>query len=391
MKVIIYLLAAILLAIPLAGHSEILAAANYESKPDESLKELKMPFGSQGRREGVAIFDVDPNSPTYGKILVDIPLPPDLVAHHLFWNRDHSKIYMTALGKPELRVIYMNQNPYRVKVLEVPDCVVSEDVIFSEDNTTWYATCMGSSKIIVGDAVNDTYTRTLESPVKYPHGIVLLEDIDRILVTSTVRATDLGDAGNKLGVLEASTGKQLGTVSVTDKPEPNNIAPVELLRVPQSDPPVIWVTNMYDNSLQVVSWNPATKGFDSEQGFDFTEVEAAIPLEIYFNADGTEMHITTSNPGKMHFFELSDGGRKATHVKAIDTAGGAHHVAYTKDGKYAYVQNSFIQLPGMNDGSITVVDLEKREVIDSWDTLKDKGFNPNSLVLLGEWNDPMGH
>lgn len=391
MKAIIYLLAAILLAIPLAGHSEILAAANYESKPDESLKELKMPFGSQGRREGVAIFDVDPNSPTYGKILVDIPLPPDLVAHHLFWNRDHSKIYMTALGKPELRVIYMNQNPYRVKVLEVPDCVVSEDVIFSEDNTTWYATCMGSSKIIVGDAVNDTYTRTLESPVKYPHGIVLLEDIDRILVTSTVRATDLGDAGNKLGVLEASTGKQLGTVSVTDKPEPNNIAPVELLRVPQSDPPVVWVTNMYDNSLQVVSWNPATKGFDSEQGFDFTEVEAAIPLEIYFNADGTEMHITTSNPGKMHFFELSDGGRKATHVKAIDTAGGAHHVAYTKDGKYAYVQNSFIQLPGMNDGSITVVDLEKREVIDSWDTLKDKGFNPNSLVLLGEWNDPMGH
>ena len=86
------------LALPLTGQAEILAMANYESKPDESLKDLKMPFGTQTRREGVAIFDVDPESETYGDILIDIPLPPDLVAHHLFWNRDHSKIYMTALG-----------------------------------------------------------------------------------------------------------------------------------------------------------------------------------------------------------------------------------------------------------------------------------------------------
>jgi DNA-binding beta-propeller fold protein YncE len=93
-------------------------------------------------------------------------------------------------------------------------------VIFSEDNTRWYESCMGSSTIVVGDAVNDTYTHTLQSPVPYPHGIAMHEGIDRILVTSTVRATDLGDAGNTLGIIEASTGKNIGTVSVTDKPEP---------------------------------------------------------------------------------------------------------------------------------------------------------------------------
>lgn len=391
MKIIPTLFAAAFLAVPLGGQAEILAAANYETKPDDSLKELKLPFGTQSRREGVAVFDVDPDSPGYGQILVDIPLPADLVAHHLFWNRDHSKIYMTALGKPELRVIYMNQNPYRVKVLQVPDCVVGEDVIFSEDNSTWYATCMGSDNIVMGDAVNDTYTKTIPSPVKYPHGIALHEGIDRLLVTSTVRASDFGDPGNTLGIIEASTGKAMGTVSVTDKPEPNNIAPVEVVFVPRSDPPVAWVTNMNDASLWVVSWNAETGTFDSMPGFDFSTVEAAVPLEIYFNADGTEMHVSTANPGKMHFFALSDGGKKAEHLKALDTAGGAHHIAYTKDGKYAYVQNSFIQLPGMNDGSITVIDLEKREIIDSWDTLKESGFNPNSIVLLGEWNDPMGH
>jgi hypothetical protein len=371
--------------------AEILALANYESKTDDSLKDLKMPFGANQRREGIAVFDVDPESDTYGKILMDIPLPADLVAHHVFWNKDQTKLYMTALGKPEVRVIDTTQNPYRVKVISVPDCTVGEDIIFSNDNKTWYEACMGSSKIIVGDAVNDTYTETWDSPVKYPHGIALNEDIDRMLVTSTVRATDFGDPGNTLGIIEASTGKHLGTVSVTNKPAPNNIAPVEVVFVPKTDPPVAWVTNMNDASLWVVSWNPKTKTFDSRPGYDFSEVDAAVPLEIYFNADGSEMHVTTSNPGKLHFFDLSKDRKSATLTKTLDTAGGAHHVAYTADGRYAFVQNSFINLPGMSDGSISIVDLKSREVIKSWDTLKNAGFNPNCLVLLSEWNDPMGH
>jgi hypothetical protein len=391
MKKMVSALAICLLAVPFASQAEILAIANYESKPDDSLKELKMPFGAKARREGIAIFDVDPASPTYGDILADIPLPSDLVAHHLFWNRDHTKIYVTALGKPELRVIDTTQNPYRVKVIAVPDCVVGEDVVFSADNTRWYETCMGSRRIIVGDAVNDSYLATWESPVKYPHGIAIHEGIDRVLVTSTVRASDFGDAGQELGVLELSSGRQLGTVRVTDKPEPNNIAPVEVVFVPQSDPPVAWVTNMNDGTLWTVTWNPGTGAFESAPGFDFATVDAAVPLEIYFNADGSELHVTTSNPGKMHFFTLSDGGRTATHVKALNTAGGAHHIAYDTGGRYAFVQNSFLNLPGMSDGSITVVDLAKREVIGSWDTLKENGFNPNSIVLLSEWNDPMGH
>jgi DNA-binding beta-propeller fold protein YncE len=379
------------LVMPLGAQAEILAMANYESKPDDSLKDLKMPFGGMGRKEGVAIFDVDPESESYGKILIDIPLPADLVAHHVFWNRDHTKIYLTALGKPELRIIDMTANPYRVKTIDVPGCAMGEDVVFSADNTTWYETCMGSSIIVVGDAVNDTYTHTLQSPVNYPHGIAINEDIDRLLVTSTVRASDLGDAGSTLGVIELSTGKALASVSTTDKPEPNNIAPVEVVMVPGSEPPVFWVTNMYDGTLWVVAWNPETAGFDSMPGYDFSAEEAAVPLEIYFNADGSEMHVTTANPGKMHFFDLAEDGKSAVHAKTLDTAGGAHHVAYTKDGKYAYVQNSFINLPGMSDGSISVVDLQTREVIDSLDIFKDNGFNPNSIVLLGPWNDPMGH
>ena len=68
--------------------------------------------------------------------------------------------------------------------------------------------------------------------------------------------------------------------------------------------------------------------------------------------------------------------------KSIPTAGGAHYVAFSPDEHYAFVQNSFVNLPEMNDGSITVIDLEKGEKIGSIDTLKRQGLNPNSIALL---------
>ena len=291
MKRITALFLACALLIPLGSNAEILALLNYESKPNDSLKDLKMPFGTQGRKEGIAIIDVDPESENYGNILTDIPLPSDLVAHHVFYNRDATKIYLTALGKPELRVIDMTANPYRIKVIDVPDCQVGEDVVFSADNKTWYQTCMGSNVVIVGDAVNDTYTRTIETPVPYPHGIAIHEGIDRMLLSSTVRASDLGDPGEEIAVFEASTGKFLSRHKVSDKESPSGEAPVEILFVPKSDPPAAYITNMYVGTLWTASWNDGKQEFEFAKAFDFGPEEVGIPLEIYFTDDGREMHL----------------------------------------------------------------------------------------------------
>ncbi len=93
----------------------------------------------------------------------------------------------------------------------------------------------------------------------------------------------------------------------------------------------------------------------------------------------------------MHVFDVSGGVLDPKLLKTIETGEGAHHVAFTKDGKYAFVQNSLLTLPGMADGSITVIDLAKGEAIASMDTLKNAGLNPNLIVLLPEWNDFAGH
>jgi hypothetical protein len=78
-------------------------------------------------------------------------------------------------------------------------------------------------------------------------------------------------------------------------------------------------------------------------------------------------------------------------LKTVHTGGGAHHVGFTKDGQYAFVQNSFLNLDGMRDGSVTVVELAGGEVIASMDTLKNAGLNPNVIVLLPEWSGSDGH
>ena len=62
-----------------------------------------------------------------------------------------------------------------------------------------------------------------------------------------------------------------------------------------------------------------------------------------------------------------------------------------QDSDFPCIGNALLNLPGLSDGSITVIDLVKGEVIGSVNALKDQGFNPNSIVLLPQWNHPAGH
>lgn len=369
--------------------AEILAMVNYESKTPDSLKALKL-SGDAPRREGIAIIDVDPESAAFGKILMDIPLEPDLVAHHIFFDRDQRKAYLTALGKSVLHVFDLNRYPYRLQAIDLPNCVMGEDVIFSEDNTTWYITCMMSARYIEGDVATDKVKRVVELPDSYPHGLAVLSDIDRILVTNTISG-DLKDVRDELIIVEASTGKELQRLRVSNKPGQAGEAPVEVLTVPGSSPPVVYSTNMFGGSIWAATWDAAAKKFEASQVFDFNPMEIGVPLEMYFNKNASRMYVTTAKPGHIHTFDMTAGPMNPKLISSLPTGEGAHHVGLTKDGKYGFVQNALLNLPGMSDGSITVVDLETQKVVATIDTLKNQGFNPNSLVLLPEWNDPGGH
>ena len=120
--------------------------------------------------------------------------------------------------------------------------------------------------------------------------------------------------------------------------------------------------------------------------FDFGAIEAGVPLAIYFNEERDRLYVTTANPGAFHIFDIDDGPKTPKLLNSIATAPGAHHVAFSPDGRYAFVQNNFLGLPGMDDGSITVVDLERSAAVSTILTLKSQGFNPNNIRLLPEWH-----
>ena len=372
-----------------AASAEILAMMNYESKTPDQVKALKL-TGAQERREGIAIIDVDPESATFGKWLVDIPLDPGGVSHHIFYDRTMTKAYLTSLASPPLQVMDMTEFPYRLRTIEVPNCLMAEDVIFDDANEHWYLTCMMSANVWQGSVATDQITGEIKLPGTYPHGLGVNTDIDRIVVTSTIKG-DLTEPGETISIVRASTLEPLGEIKVSLKDTPSGEAPVEILAAPGGDTATFYVTNMFGATLWSLSWNAATENFDASQVIDFNTMGAGVALEMYFNASGDRLYVTTAVPGQLHIFDTSDGPLTPKLLKTLPAGEGAHHVAFTKDGKYAFVQNSLLNLPGMADGSITVIDLVKGEVVASMDTLKDAGFNPNVIVLLPEWNDFAGH
>ena len=372
-----------------AASAEILAMMNYESKTPDQVKALKL-TGAQERREGIAIIDVDPESATFGKWLVDIPLDPGGVSHHIFYDRTMTKAYLTSLASPALQVMDLTEFPPRLRTIEVPNCAMAEDVIFDDANEHWYLTCMMSANVWQGSVATDEITGEIKLTGTYPNGLGVNTDIDRIVVTSTIKG-DLTEPGETISIVRASTLEPLGEIKVSLKDTPSGEAPVEILAAPGGDTATFYVTNMFGATLWALTWNAATQDFDASQIIDFNTMGAGVALEMYFNASGDRLYVTTAVPGQLHIFDTSDGPLTPKLLKTLPAGEGAHHVAFTKDGKYAFVQNSLLNLPGMADGSITVIDLVKGEVVASMDTLKDAGFNPNVIVLLPEWNDFAGH
>jgi DNA-binding beta-propeller fold protein YncE len=367
-----------------SASAEILALLNYESKA-----------GQPVRREGIAIMDVDPESAGFGKILMEVPLSSDLVAHHIFFNRDRTKAYVTALGNSPLQVIDLTRFPYRVEPIAVPDCQVAEDLVVSEDNRVWYLTCMGSSTVIMGDAMTDKPIKTIRTTestgavILHPHGIAIHNGIDRVLITSTIKPDDMAVAGEMITVLEASTGKVLSSHKVSLKPSPSKAAPVEIMFSPNANPPVVHITNMFEGTLWAGTWDATSRAFSFAQVDDVGTREQGMPLEMLYNAKGDRLYVTTAKPGFVNVYDNSNP-RQPRFLKTVPAAAGAHHTVLSPDERYLFVQNSLLNLEGLSDGSITVIDLKHDTVLGSIDTLKAQGLNPNCIMPLPNHFEPKG-
>jgi DNA-binding beta-propeller fold protein YncE/uncharacterized protein YjiS (DUF1127 family) len=374
-----------------AAFAGVLAAGALTAEAEQTALVLYETKGRQPvRQEGMAFLEIDPEAPDYGKILARIDLPHDLIGHHIFYNPARDRAYVTALGRSELWVFDVTEFPYRPKVVAVPDCVVLEDVTFSEALGRWYLSCMGSSNVVVGDAETDVPLRTIALPEPYPHGITVNDAIDRILLTSTSNPVDFSDAGETITVLRASTEEVLSTHKVSNRPSPSRAEPVEIFFVPGAEPSLAYITNATEGTLWMAEWQPEAEAFAFGQVFDFGTLEQGVALEVYFNAEDDRAYVTTASPGHLNAFDISDP-REPRHLWAAEAGPGAHHLVFSPDGSRAFVQNGLANIEGINDGSISVIDLETGTKTGSIDTFKDAGFTVNMIALTPEAEDTHTH
>lgn len=379
-KSIVLISAIICVGSPSAVVSEILALTVVQSQVPETVKAFKL-TGSRDPKESLFILDVDPNSKTFGKTLMTIPLPSDFLANEVFFNPDKSKGYVTSRGKSEMFVFGLNRYPYRLRKLELPDCKTGQNLIFSRKQKLWYLTCRMSAKVIVGDSATDTIRNAFEVPNSYPHDLVIFPKLGELLISSSVSG-DLNDKSDFLIRIDLDSGEEISRQLVSKNDSSVQSAPTELLKIPGSNPPAAFVVSMFAPKLRVATWDASVLEFKIETVFDFTPLKSSFLMELTNNSSQGRLYVTEAKPGRLHVLKISQKPLSLKLIKTIKLAEGARQAALSRDGKYIFIQNSYLNLPGMSDGTITVVEQKSLKVVGSMNILKDQGLNPNSIILL---------
>lgn len=338
-----------------------------------------------GGADGIALMDLNPNSKTFGKILHKAEVGVGVIPHHLYYNRDGSKLYTTALGGERLYRVWMDHDRIeKITPINTGPCQVGEDMYFSEDGSKFYLTCMGSSMVAVFDARTDTLLNQIQAPapadafIKHPHGISVNEQLDLMMVTSTISPA-LDDPGASVTAIQFSTGNVLATYPVA-KTQGTPSAPVEVMFLPNR--PIAYVTGMLDASLWKLTWNTSTQSFDAAMFDDGEPRGQSWPLELYIGPDGN-LYVSFAQPGAVNVYDIQNP-QSPRLIRTLLAGAGAHHILFSDDEKYMFVNNNLLSLPGMNAGTISAVDLTTGKLIAQLDGFVKQGLLPASLVFLGQ-------
>ena len=337
------------------------------------------------QKDGLAIIDLNPNSETFGNILQDAPVGEGVLMHHPFYNSDRTKLYNTSLSGERLYVVNIhNDRIFDIAPIDTGSCSVGEDMYFSKDGTRFYLTCMGSDKVLVFDAdtnevideIMSNQQQNADAYIKYPHGISADEKIDRMIITETVSPT-LEDPGKTVSIVEFSTGKVLSNIELLqDETVPS--APVEVQFHP--DRSIAYVSGMLDGTIWALIWNEQTEFFEAKLVDDGKTRDQNMPLAIVFGPSG-KLYVSFANPGVVNEYSLDDPEQPKL-LRTLPAQQGAHHIMFSPDNQYMFVQNNLLNLDGINAGTISVVDFETGETVTTLDNFIEQGMMIESLDLL---------
>jgi hypothetical protein len=353
----------------------------------------------EGLPDGIAVIELDPEAPNFGHISSKLELGIGVLPHHLYYNQSANKLFTTALGGSYLYQIKTekdkNGQPKLVNAtpIDTGENTVGENLFFTNDGR-YFMTFMGGAggpkdgSIGVFNANNNQLIKTIKAPIQtnpnqfimYPHGISVNEEKGLMMVTSTIHPDLTTGMGNTCTLLDMNTYELKETYLVADS-QTDMSSPVEVLLLRGKFPQYALATTMLGGDIWIAPYNAATKKYDAfSKIFEGSTQGLGWALEMYID-DNSKLYVSFADPGKVLVFDISNLPQLKL-LKTLTADKGAHHMVFfkTKKGKEVVaVQNNLLNIPNLNSGTISVIEIETGKTLGTIDLRTKYGILPESI------------
>jgi hypothetical protein len=353
----------------------------------------------KGLPDGIAVIELDPEAPNFGSISSQLELGVGVLPHHLYYNQSANKLYSTALGGSYLYQIKTEKDKYgqpklvNATPIDTGENTVGENLFFTNDGR-YLMTFMGGAggpkdgSIGVFNASNNQLIKTIKAPIQanpnqfimYPHGISVNEEKGIMMVTSTIHPDLTTGMGNTCTLLDLHTYELKETYLVADS-QTDMSSPVEVLLLRGKFPQYALATTMLGGDIWIAPYNATTKKYDAfTKLFDGSTQGLGWALEMYID-DNSKLYVSFADPGKVLVFDISNLPQLKL-LKTLTADKGAHHMVFfkTKKGKEVVaVQNNLLDIPNLNSGTISVIEIETGKTLGTVDLRGKYGILPESI------------
>jgi YVTN family beta-propeller protein len=218
-----------------------------------------------------------------------------------------------------------------VVIAKVPVGLHPAHVVLTPDGRFAYVTNGGDNTLSVIDASTQRRVSTI-AVGKFPHGIRFSPDGTQAYVANL--------KGGTVSVVDTASQKEVTQIPVGKGPAQVGFTP---------DGRLAFVSLSEENAVAVI--DPATRKVLRRIAV------GTVPIQLFATPDSSTLLVanqgTRKRPGKT--ISMIDLGSFQV-VKTVEAGSGTHGVALDREGRYAYITNTYA-------GSLSVLDISKRSVV----------------------------
>lgn len=252
------------------------------------------------------------------------PVPAAAASHQGMGKEEHQ-----AMGRAG--AVWVIDASTDAVVAKIPVGLHPAHVVLTPDGRFAYVTNGGDNTLSVIDASTQRRVSTI-AVGQFPHGIRFSPDGTQAYVANL--------KGGTVSVVDTASQKEVTQIPVGKGPAQVGFTP---------DGRLAFVSLSEENAVAVI--DPATRKVLRRIAV------GAVPIQLFVTPDSSTLLVanqgTRKKPGKtVSMIDLGSFGV----VKTVETGSGAHGVAMDREGRYAYITNTYA-------GSLSVLDIRQRSVV----------------------------